>query len=491
MARLAVPVPGVSTGPPFFHSTNGHVQGQKEGRRHSIQLSNPIVIKQQQQQQQKAKTWGRHELGRSWLRSFFAGTPVFLAPLACLIFYIALAHFNGSVAEVAQAAADEGLYNVFVNYTPRYSSKAAGVLAAWIGLQFVLYFILPGEVRTGQRTPAGHLLSYRMNGLNAWIVSHIILVGLCLGGYLDPGFIPRNWSGLVFAWNVAGISVTAAAFMKAYLFPTHPEDRKFSGCSLYDFYMGIELNPRIGKNFDFKLFTNGRVGMMIWTVIDFSNIAYQYQETGSIGAPIVLVTLLHAFYTIDFFINEHWYLETIDIAHDHYGFYLSWGCFAFLPVTYTLQTQYLALYPTSPSTLYLSTVTAIGLAGYWMFRAVNDQKLRARRSDGKCMIWGKPAEVIRATYKTADGATHKSLLLVSGWWGWSRHANYVGDLLLSWAACALVGTTKVIVWWYIVYMTILLVHRCLRDEARGKVKYGATWDEYCKRVPYRLVPGIW
>jgi len=31
---------------------------------------------------------------------------------------------------------------------------------------------------------------------------------------------------------------------------------------MYDLYMGIELNPRIGKYFDFKLFTNGRPGIV-------------------------------------------------------------------------------------------------------------------------------------------------------------------------------------------------------------------------------------
>lgn len=31
--------------------------------------------------------------------------------------------------------------------------------------------------------------------------------------------------------------------------------------------MGIELNPRLGEEFDFKLFSNGRLGMMIWTLM--------------------------------------------------------------------------------------------------------------------------------------------------------------------------------------------------------------------------------
>lgn len=39
------------------------------------------------------------------------------------------------------------------------------------------------------------------------------------------------------------------------------------GSILYDIYMGIELNPRFGKLFDIKLFTNGRPGIVAWTLM--------------------------------------------------------------------------------------------------------------------------------------------------------------------------------------------------------------------------------
>jgi 7-dehydrocholesterol reductase len=39
------------------------------------------------------------------------------------------------------------------------------------------------------------------------------------------------------------------------------------GSILYDLYMGVELNPRFGRYFDFKLFTNGRPGIIAWTLM--------------------------------------------------------------------------------------------------------------------------------------------------------------------------------------------------------------------------------
>jgi 7-dehydrocholesterol reductase len=44
---------------------------------------------------------------------------------------------------------------------------------------------------------------------------------------------------------------------------------------MYDLFMGVEHNPRLGEWFDFKLFFNGRPGIVGWTVSNFSFAAKQ------------------------------------------------------------------------------------------------------------------------------------------------------------------------------------------------------------------------
>lgn len=51
-----------------------------------------------------------------------------------------------------------------------------------------------------------------------------------------------------------------------------------------------------------------------------------------------------AIYVLDFFWNEAWYLKTIDICHDHFGWYLGWGDCVWLPFLYTLQVCIWAVY---------------------------------------------------------------------------------------------------------------------------------------------------
>jgi 7-dehydrocholesterol reductase len=255
--------------------------------------------------------------------------------------------------------------------------------------------------------------------------------------------------------------------------------------------MGVELNPRLGQNWDFKLFYNGRSSILGWSLIDLSFIAYQYQTHGYVSKSILLSTLFHTIYILDFFYNESWYLRTIDIAHDHFGFYLAWGTTAFLPTFYTLQVQYLARNPTPLTTTQALSILTIGLSAYALFRSVNHQKDLVRRTHGNTHIWGRPATFITTKYTTSDGNSHQSLLITSGWWGVCRHANYLADLILSWAMCAPCGTRHVLPWSYLVFMGVLLVHRIRRDEGRCRAKYGVGWEEYVEKVRWKLVPGVW
>lgn len=65
------------------------------------------------------------------------------------------------------------------------------------------------------------------------------------------------------------------------------------GSYIYDFYMGIELNPRIGDLGDFKLFTNGRPGIIAWTLIvsfhdmDPGYLLYSTRMTNTLSGSLI------------------------------------------------------------------------------------------------------------------------------------------------------------------------------------------------------------
>lgn len=53
------------------------------------------------------------------------------------------------------------------------------------------------------------------------------------------------------------------------------------------------------------------------------------------------------------------------------------------------------------------------------------------------------------------------------------------------------GLTHVLPYFYVFYFTLLLIHREARDEHQCLRKYGLAWQEYCRRVPYRIFPYLY
>ncbi|KAK2810228.1 hypothetical protein FQN50_003198 [Emmonsiellopsis sp. PD_5] len=371
-------------------------------------------------------------------------------PLFTIFWYIALQNFDASLLSASFALWDEGFVNFFRQYSPSPNREIVFVYGAWVLFQAVLYTFLPGKICEGQPTPAGNVLKYKTNGLLASIVTvfFFAVLGLRSSG-LTLAFVAEHWGSFVAIFNIYGLFLTAAFYLKAHISPSHLEDRN-----------------------------------------DLSFIAQQFYKFGYVTNSIIITGLLHATYVIDLFYNEDWYIKTIDIAHDHVGFYLAWGSATWLPMMYTLQPQFLAVHPVSLSPIAAASILITGFGGYALFRSANHQKYLVRDTKGQCTIWGKPPKVIYGRYKTANGSTHESIILCSGWWGVVRHANYLGDLFISFSMCATCGITHLLPWTYALFMTTILVHRCYRDEKRCAKKYGKTWDDYCAKVRWRIVPGI-
>ena len=53
------------------------------------------------------------------------------------------------------------------------------------------------------------------------------------------------------------------------------------------------------------------------------------------------------------------------------------------------------------------------------------------------------------------------------------------------------GMAIPITYFYMLYFAILLIHRENRDSENCRKKYGKSWDEYCRIVKWKIVPGIY
>jgi len=62
-------------------------------------------------------------------------------------------------------------------------------------------------------------------------------------------------------------------------------------------------------------------------------------------------------------------------------------------------------------------------------------------------------------------------------------------MALAW--CLACGFGSVVPYFYFIYFAPLLINRERRDHQLCKEKYGDDWDEYCRRVPHRIVPFVY
>ncbi|CAG8948904.1 hypothetical protein HYFRA_00002030, partial [Hymenoscyphus fraxineus] len=478
----------------FYPSIDSRPEVTKTIQRKPL-VSNMSTSKTRTPEIPMTQSWGR-KTEATRLNTLGSLSIIVSAPILLVLNDNAVSHFDGSlklaIQDLSRDLFQNGLFHnlKFALHLPSWTATL--VYTLWVLFQAALYILLPGNIGYGQPTPAGNILPYKTNGILVYLVTQITFLCLYIGAGLDSlAFIADNRHDLASAASAYGLLISIICQVKAHFLPSPQGEPKFSGNFIHDFFVGIELNPRIGELFDLKFFHIGRLGMLAWPLTNLSFIALQYKTLGYLTNSILITNFLQFLLIIDQSFNEDWYIRTMDIAHDHFGFNFAWGSSVFLPALYSIQIQYLARHPITLSTTNALIILALGLIGFTIFRGTNHQKDIVRRTNGKCNIFGKPARYLRCKYMTTDGKQRESLLVYSGWWGLARHANYLGELILTFAMCAPCGFNHILPWTYSFFIVGILFHRMLRVDANCARKYGENWDRYCDLVKWRVIPGVW
>ncbi|KAI7853410.1 ergosterol biosynthesis ERG4/ERG24 [Circinella umbellata] len=349
--------------------------------------------------------------------------------------------------------------------------------------QIITYSVaLPGETVKGTKLRDGTRLEYKLNALQAAQTAFMIsMISHRSQGLRTPVWVYDNFGHLAVASIIIAFVVSIFVYVKSFI----GEPRLLAlggntGNPIYDFMIGRELNPRIGK-FDLKFITELRPGLLGWLVIDICMALKQYSSLGRVTNSMFLVVIFHGIYIFDALYNEASILTTMDITTDGFGFMLAFGNLCWVPMMYSLQARYLADFPLDLNIIHVIAVVALEITGYYIFRSANSQKdtFRANPNDESV----KDLEYIQ----TKSG----SRLLTSGWWGKARHINYLGDWLMSAAWCLPCGFDSIIPYFYCIYFAILLIHRERRDDDKCRKKYGEDWEKYCSIVKYRIIPYVY
>merc|ERR1711920_176510 len=357
---------------------------------------------------------------------------------------------------------------------------AALVLKAYVLLTVALHLILPGKRVEGVKLSDGNRLQYKLNARLIFLVVVPGFILLARAGFIRPAWAFDHFPALLFVAVVWSFVMSIALYVLARGSGRLLAEGGQTGNTLYDFFIGHELNPRIA-GIDLKEFCELTPGLIGWVLLDVCFAFKQYEEYGSISVSMVLVCIFHSIYVLDAVWLEPAILTTMDITTDGFGFMLAFGDLVWVPFTYSLQARYLASHPTPMSPPRLLFIVALKILGYYVFRGANSQK-NAFRCDPN------GSSVKHLKYINTERGTR---LLISGWWGIARHINYTGDLMMGLAWSLPCGFGHLIPYFYPVYFACLLLHREARDEHLCAKKYGKDWAKYKSIVRYRLVPGIY
>ena len=357
--------------------------------------------------------------------------------------------------------------------------QAAGFLApVLIYLYiFILNAVLPGRWVTGYVTKhnSTEKLKYHLNGLPVLFTVVLTWFLVCKSGWLA-------WDWLyTYRWySLAGAVAFGLAFSLVIVIQSPPVKKSF----LADFYLGRLENPQLWDGLiDAKmwLYLVGAV-MLELNALSFASHHYlQYGTQASYG--IYLSAALLTFFVVDYLTFEEVHLYTYDLFAERVGFKLGWGCIAFYPFFYAIALWATVDMPGAGTPVYLLVLYAfVFFTGWCISRGANLQKYFFKKDPNRVFLGITPQSI-------TDG---NKTLLVNGFWGLSRHINYLGEILMATGIVLCVGHALMPwPWLYPLYYVALLFPRQIDDDKRCALKYGPLWNEYLKRVPYRIIPGIY
>jgi len=334
--------------------------------------------------------------------------------------------------------------------------------------------LLPYKEGQGVTLSTGEKLSYRINGHLTFWVSVFIAEHLCPLTYLYDHYVQLAVAAIIFS-IVLSVYLYVSSFQKGAVLA---EGGK-TGCVTYDFWMGRELNPRLGS-FDWKVFCELRPGLIGWAVLNLGMMAKEKELKGFNSTSMYLVNAFQGLYVWDALYNEEAVLTTMDVTTDGFGFMLCFGDLAWVPFTYSLPARYLVTHDPGLSNGMLAVFAVLGMFGFYVFRAANSQKDAFRRDPNGRLVCH--LEIM----KTKRGTN----LITSGWWGLARKINYTGDWVFGLSWSLFTGFGSILPYFYPIYFALLLIHRAWRDDHMCAAKYGDDWALFKKKVPYVFIPWV-
>jgi len=341
----------------------------------------------------------------------------------------------------------------------------------------LLHIILPARKVKGyvKNDTTGEVLNYRLNGI--LVLPAAIIIWFLLGFY---NIVPFDWLYQTRYEGFAGAIIIGLVFSFIIVCKNPSTGKIF----IADFWFGRLKNPQIKNGFiDAKMWLY-LIGAVMLQLNVLSIAAYHWQAfKNNFNPGLLLGCAMLTWFVWEYLNFERVHLYTYDFIAERTGFKLGFGCLSFYPYFYAVSLFFTASLPNPNHPTWLLVIFGcVFFLGWTLARGANMQKFYFKIAPEKKFLFIKPEAI-------SDG---KHSLLVNGYWGASRHINYLGEILQACGIALSSGYPLVwMVWLYPLYYIGLMFSRQADDDKVCKAKYGDLWDVYKKKVKYRIIPFIY
>ncbi|XP_011686733.1 PREDICTED: delta(14)-sterol reductase [Wasmannia auropunctata] len=409
----------------------------------------------------KPQEWG------GWIGTFFL---VFILPISVITPQLLCSKGQCKSALVKLSADVKSYINLYTLLS----------YAAFLALLACISIIPIGKSIDGQQSKLGRL-QYRVNGFLCAIVA---LSGFPLCIYLNipiSDYILNNVVQLSISGWIVGTILALGLYIKAGRGPvTNLNIYASTNSKIYNFWQGREINPRI-RALDVKLLLIR--ASLIGTLI--ANTAILIKVVGDGKNPInkldvaaLLASVLQLVYVGYGLICEATVFTTFTVMYEGTG-YMTCVSHLLYPFLTTLTARFLFYQKIKLN--YFAGLSILGFViGYAIYLISNLRKNEFRKN---------PVSP-RVPYSETIPTSRGKRLMFAGLWGYVRHPNYLGDILIQWSIASIGWAYDILPYYMAICCTLVLAYRAVRDNKRCQMRYGYAWEQYCSRVKYMILKPV-
>ncbi|QPG95463.1 hypothetical protein C2857_000759 [Epichloe festucae Fl1] len=419
-------------------------------------------------------------------------------PLLMWYMWIGAIYYNGKLPlpEEGETWLAFGRHLAHVVYQGAFpTAQAWAIYWAFFVFEMAMYCYMPGVLIQGRPLPhqGNKCLPYYCSAYSSFYATIAVAGVLHFTNVFPLHTLVDEFGSIMTVAILSGFLNSFIVYVQAIV---RGRTHRLTGYPIYDFFMGAELNPRIGI-LDFKMFYEVRIPWYILLLITCSTAARQYETYGYVSAEVMFLVIAHYLYANACAKGEDLIPSTWDVYFEKLGFMLTFWNLAGVPFTYCHCTLYLATHPPSEyrwNRYALAALFAVYLFMYWMWDTSNSQKNYFRQMEHQGKLTKRktfpqlPWRIVKNPRALETTAGNR--ILADGWFGIVRKPNYVPDMFFSFSWALITGFKSPFPWFYPVFFMIMIIHRVSRDIERCRRKYGDAWKQYEKEVPYLFVPRL-